>query len=392
MVNYLLTFAIIYAAALVVLTKANSLKPYLVYSLFFTSTILSYFGFMGVLTGLNPTANNPWVFGISFFTPFLAYAIDKFDILVIRNPVRAFLLFVNPVYLFSGPFLRSLKCDGLREVLQRFAHRFRVIHYDVIFSLFLLFIITPQLDRLLFLKQSRHILDIIGFAIVFEMYVYFNFLGFSLLAWSILKLMGCDAIKNFNQPFSATSVIDYWKRWHRSFSHILKTLFFDKIKSRYGLYAATVVTFSASAVWHGVSANFLLWGLFQSSCWILAYLLHKRGLHYFNVLLLVISILIGRTISSEIDFGFLVTKLLVLISPAQWQLDSLFFKMNFTHRQFFELLIGVLLILYEILIVRFNPGLSSYAYVRNPFISSIGLAYLVFFYSGFVVDPVYGNR
>jgi alginate O-acetyltransferase complex protein AlgI len=224
------------------------------------------------------------------------------------------------------------------------------------------------------------------------MYVYFNFLGFSLLAWSILKLMGCGAIKNFNQPFSASSVVDYWKRWHRSFSNILKALFFDKIKSIYGLYAATVVTFAASAIWHGVSANFLLWGFFQSSCWILAYYLHKRGLHYFNLLLLAVSILIGRTISSEIDFGFLLTKLLVLVSPAQWQMDSLIFKVNFTYRQMFELLIGLLLILYEIIIVRLKPGLSSYAYVKNPFISSIGLAYLVFFYSGFGVDPVYGNR
>jgi alginate O-acetyltransferase complex protein AlgI len=77
-----------------------------------------------------------------------------------------------------------------------------------------------------------------------------------------MRIAGFIMPRNFRHPFSATSVIDYWQRWHISLSQILKELFFVKLKSKIGLYSTVFVVFFASAIWHGISQSFIFWGIF----------------------------------------------------------------------------------------------------------------------------------
>lgn len=94
--------------------------------------------------------------------------------------------------------------------------------------------------------------------------IYCDFGGYSLIAIGTAKTMGYNLMENFRRPYFATSVGDFWRRWHIS----LSTWFRDYVYipcggSRVGalkLYRNLLITFLVSGLWHGAAYNFVLWG------------------------------------------------------------------------------------------------------------------------------------
>lgn len=99
--------------------------------------------------------------------------------------------------------------------------------------------------------------------------VYADFGGYSLIAMGVARCLGLKIIQNFNRPFFATTVSDFWQRWHISLikwltDYIYTPLSFILRNWRiWGIGVALMVTFIISGLWHGAAFTFIFWGVFN---------------------------------------------------------------------------------------------------------------------------------
>jgi D-alanyl-lipoteichoic acid acyltransferase DltB (MBOAT superfamily) len=100
--------------------------------------------------------------------------------------------------------------------------------------------------------------------IAFGWQIYFDFSGYTDMARGIAEIMGFRLMLNFNNPYTATGLGDFWNRWHISLSTWFKDyLYFPLGGSRHGearTYFNMFVTMLVSGVWHGAAWRFLVWG------------------------------------------------------------------------------------------------------------------------------------
>jgi alginate O-acetyltransferase complex protein AlgI len=106
-------------------------------------------------------------------------------------------------------------------------------------------------------------------ALAYALQLYFDFSAYSDMAIGLAKLFGFDFLENFNYPYIARSVQDFWRRWHIS----LSTWFRDYVYIPLGgnrlgskrTYFNLFIVFFLTGLWHGASWNFICWGLFHGS-------------------------------------------------------------------------------------------------------------------------------
>ncbi|MAU75413.1 MAG: sugar acetyltransferase [Crocinitomicaceae bacterium] len=104
------------------------------------------------------------------------------------------------------------------------------------------------------------------FAFTFQ--IYFDFSGYSDMAIGLGRMLGFKFPENFRQPYRATSITDFWRRWHITLSSWMKDYLYiplggNRVSSNARLYMNLVLVFAVSGLWHGASWNFLIWGLYH---------------------------------------------------------------------------------------------------------------------------------
>ena len=105
----------------------------------------------------------------------------------------------------------------------------------------------------------------------YALQIYADFSGYTDMALGIAKVFNIQLIQNFNGPYLATSVADFWRRWHISFSRWILDFIFAPLQMtwrKYGVYGvsfALLATFLFSGFWHGIGSTFLIWGLLHGS-------------------------------------------------------------------------------------------------------------------------------
>lgn len=103
------------------------------------------------------------------------------------------------------------------------------------------------------------------YAVAFSLQLYFDFSGYSDMAIGLGSLLGFTFMENFNYPFTALSITDFWRRWHIS----LGTWFRDYVYiplggsrcSRIKWIRNLILVWGLTGLWHGAALNFVLWGL-----------------------------------------------------------------------------------------------------------------------------------
>jgi D-alanyl-lipoteichoic acid acyltransferase DltB (MBOAT superfamily) len=95
---------------------------------------------------------------------------------------------------------------------------------------------------------------------------YFQFAGYSDIALGLGNLAGYRLPENFNWPFFATNLRDFWQRWHMTLSQWCRDYVFTPATSRFrSPYAGVVLSMVILALWHELSVRYLLWGLWQAA-------------------------------------------------------------------------------------------------------------------------------
>lgn len=102
----------------------------------------------------------------------------------------------------------------------------------------------------------------------FAFQIYFDFNGYSQIARGLAKLMGYHFKMNFNHPYIALSLKDFWTRWHISLSTWFRDYVYIPLggskKGEIRSHANMWVTMTLSGLWHGAQINFILWGLYHA--------------------------------------------------------------------------------------------------------------------------------
>lgn len=101
-------------------------------------------------------------------------------------------------------------------------------------------------------------------SVLYSIQIYADFAGYSLMAVGIAKTLGFDLINNFKRPYFATSVSEFWKRWHISLTRWLTQQVYIPLGgsrcSKIRTYWNILVTFLVSGIWHGANWTFIVWG------------------------------------------------------------------------------------------------------------------------------------
>ena len=103
--------------------------------------------------------------------------------------------------------------------------------------------------------------------------LYFDFSGYCDMAIGIGKMFGIDIALNFNSPYKAANIVEFWKRWHITLSRFFtKNVYIPLGGNRRGVartYINTFIIFFLSGLWHGAGWNFVIWGCMHGIMYIL---------------------------------------------------------------------------------------------------------------------------
>jgi D-alanyl-lipoteichoic acid acyltransferase DltB (MBOAT superfamily) len=229
-----------------------------------------------VLTGLD------WTFravilplGISFYTfTQIAFLVD-----VYRNEVRErdfihYLLFVTYFpHLIAGPILHH--AEMMPQFAKRATYRLSGEHAAVGLSLFILGLvkkticadgIAPVAQRV-FAAAGNNPIDLFHAwygVLAYTMQIYFDFSAYSDMAVGISFLFGIRLPLNFDSPYKAVSIIDFWRRWHMTLSRFLRDYLYIPLGgsrcSPPRRYANLLITMLLGGLWHGAAWTYVIWG------------------------------------------------------------------------------------------------------------------------------------
>ncbi len=213
--------------------------------------------------------------GISFFTfTQIAYLVD-----VYRDPVRygvvPYALFVSYFpHLIAGPILHH------REMMPQFAaptsYRFDYSNLAAGLTIFAIGLfkktvladgIAPYASPVYAQAAQGYapgMVEAWGAAVAFGLQLYFDFSAYSDMAVGLSKMLGIRMPVNFESPYKATSIVEFWRRWHMTLSRFLRDYVYVALGgNRRGTarrYANLLVTMLLGGLWHGAAWTFVLWG------------------------------------------------------------------------------------------------------------------------------------
>lgn len=140
--------------------------------------------------------------------------------------------------------------------------------------------LAPIVDRIYSDPAHYRGLPLAAATVLFAFQILCDFAGYSEIAIGAAKVMGFTLMKNFRQPYLATSVAEFWKRWHISLSSWFRDYLYIPLGgNRVGAlryYSNILIVFTVSGLWHGANWTFVVWGALNGLFLIAGELL-KRG-------------------------------------------------------------------------------------------------------------------
>jgi len=279
--------------------KVVSNKAILVFGLTANILFLGYFKYMDFfINNANSlfAANLPLLhivlpLGISFFTiTQIAYLVDSYEGLVKEKNLLSYALFVTFFpHLLAGPILHHKEMMPQFETL-----RSKVVNYkNLSLGLFLFFIglfkkvviadtLSPTVKAGFDLAPTLNFVEAWITSLSYTCQLYFDFSGYSDMAVGVGLMFNIVLPLNFNSPYKALNVIDFWKRWHISLSNFITTYLYTPIlrscskitfaNSMLAIFAAMFI----SGFWHGAGWTFIIWGVLHGTALVINHNWKKR--------------------------------------------------------------------------------------------------------------------
>ena len=118
--------------------------------------------------------------------------------------------------------------------------------------------------------------------VAYTLQIYFDFSGYSDMAIGVSQMLGITLPENFNSPYRATSIDEFWDRWHMTLTRFLTRYVYIPLGgSRKGhiiTYVNVLIVFVISGLWHGAEWSFVIWGLMHGIAMLISRLLRETGI------------------------------------------------------------------------------------------------------------------
>jgi len=257
-------------------------KLFLITALIFDLGILFVFKYLNfAVDSLNLLAGTSVIvpeialpIGISFFTfQIMSYVIDVYrkNAAAQKNILNLALYISLFPQLIAGPIVRYVDIEEQICNRRTSAEKFTdgIIRFSIGFSKKIL--IADQLSTYVDTIFSGVYPSMLGNwvgILAYTIQIYFDFSGYSDMAIGLGKMFGFDFLENFNYPYISKSIKEFWRRWHISLSSWFRDYLYIPLGgSRQGTartYFNLLVVFALTGLWHGASANFIVWGIFYA--------------------------------------------------------------------------------------------------------------------------------
>ncbi|MFA7060551.1 MAG: MBOAT family O-acyltransferase [Pedobacter sp.] len=228
------------------------------------------------LFGLNITLSRTIIsIGVSYFTfQAISYLADIY--LEIEDPEKHFGHYA--LYMAFFPKLLQGPIERAGYLLPQLKQPYQ-FDYDAMRSGLLLFtwglfkkVVVADRFALYADQVFNNVHSYTGLTLIIGTYAYafqifFDFSAYTDMARGVGRMFGINLTENFNSPYLATSIADFWRRWHISFSRWILDYIFKPLQlgwrdwGQTGTALALLVTFFVSGIWHGASWGFVIWGL-----------------------------------------------------------------------------------------------------------------------------------
>jgi alginate O-acetyltransferase complex protein AlgI len=243
--------------------------------------ILGYFKYTNFLlenlaqAGLLPHMQRDIILplGISFFTFVqIAYLADIYTGAARRDGLLRYATFVTFFpQLIAGPIVRQREIVPCYRGLRLCAMSHRNIAVGLGFIALGLFkktvladTLSPWVDDAFGTTDRLSFIEAWGAGLAYTFQIYFDFSAYSDMAIGVARLFNVDLPINFNSPYKANSIIDFWRRWHVTLSRFLRDyLYIPMGGNRRGVarqYMNLLATMLLAGLWHGAAWTFVLWG------------------------------------------------------------------------------------------------------------------------------------
>lgn len=215
--------------------------------------------------------------GISFFTfQQIAYLVDSYKRKIEQHSFIEYAMFVSFFpQLIAGPIV--LFNDVNKQYRSKSFGHFNIEYFTVGVIIFTIGLAKKVIiaDRLSLVSQpvftnadnglKLQFFEAWGGSLAYTYQLYFDFSGYSDMAIGIALLIGIKLPVNFNSPYKATSIIEFWRRWHITLSNFLRDyLYVPMGGSRNGTTSTVrnlVIVMILGGLWHGAGWTFVVWGL-----------------------------------------------------------------------------------------------------------------------------------
>jgi D-alanyl-lipoteichoic acid acyltransferase DltB (MBOAT superfamily) len=278
--------------------RRTAAKRWLIFALAANLSLLGWFKYaIFVLGNLQHVTGQPLSLpeivlplGVSFFTfTQIAFLVDAYRGEVREYSFTHYALFVSYFpHLIAGPILHH------REMMPQFrlaaTYQPSAENLAVGISMFLIGLFkktviaddmatfaTPAFDAAA-AGAALTLLEAWGAALCYTFQIYFDFSGYIDMALGTSRMFGIVLPRNFNSPYKARSIIDFWRRWHITLSRFLRDYVYIPLggNRRGGArrYVNLLATMLIGGLWHGAGWTFILWGALHG-----AYLMVNHGWH-----------------------------------------------------------------------------------------------------------------
>jgi alginate O-acetyltransferase complex protein AlgI len=245
---------------------------YFKYTYFFLDSLTAGFQFLGL--SFSPERPNILLpLGISFYTfHSIAYTADVYSgrVKAERNPFTVILFVAFFPQLIAGPICRATELLPQLKTLQPF--RLNNIFNGLFIMLAGFFLksciadsIAPYANVIFDNPENYGGYDNLMGAVAFSIQIYGDFCGYSLMAVGSAMLFGYLIPFNFNLPYIANSLQNFWRRWHITLSSWLRDYLYIPLggsrQGEFATYRNLLTTMILGGIWHGASWTFFLWGV-----------------------------------------------------------------------------------------------------------------------------------
>jgi len=158
-------------------------------------------------------------------------------------------------------------------------------------------------------------------ALSYTFQIYFDFSGYSDMAIGLGLMMGFRFPENFNNPYTAASITDFWRKWHITLGNWMRNYLYiplggNRVSSKGRLYFNLWLVFLASGLWHGAAWGFIIWGA------------------YHGFFLVIERIFLGKWLAKLGRLSFIYTFVVVMIGWVFFKIEYFHASLNYFHRMF----------------------------------------------------------